>query len=144
MSKTGANDPHDLQRFVDAQRAVYADVCEELRTGRKRTHWMWFTFPQIAGLGRSATAIRFALASIVEAKAYLAHPVLGPRLRECARLVNHVEGRSVGEIFGDPDQLKFHSCMTLFAEAAPEDQVFDQALHKYFAGERDRSTLERL
>jgi uncharacterized protein (DUF1810 family) len=144
MSKTNTDDPHDLQRFVDAQSAVYANVCEELRDGRKRTHWMWFIFPQIAGLGRSAMAARFAIASREEAQAYFAHPVLGPRLSECTRLVMQVEGRTVEQIFGYPDDLKFQSCMTLFAEVAPDSPLFRDALQKYFAGAPDDSTLDRL
>ena len=139
------NDPHNLQRFVDAQSSVYEQVCSELREGRKRTHWMWFVFPQIEGLGHSAMASRFAIASLLEAQAYLAHPILGPRLRECTRLVNLVEGRSIDRIFGSPDDLKFRSSMTLFARAAPGDeQVFAEALRKYFGGKPDPATLERL
>ena len=139
------DDPHSLQRFMDAQASVYAQVCSELRDGRKRTHWMWFIFPQIKGLGHSEMATRFAIASLQEAQAYLEHPILGPRLGECTRLVNQVEGRSIEQIFGYPDDLKFHSSMTLFARAAPDDeQVFDEALRKYFGGELDPATLERL
>ena len=139
------DDPHSLQRFVDAQASVYAQVCSELRDGRKRTHWMWFIFPQIKGLGHSEMATRFAITSLDEAHAYLEHPILGPRLGECTRLVNQVEGRSIEQIFGYPDDLKFHSSMTLFARAAPDDeQVFDEALRKYFGGELDPATLERL
>ena len=142
--KPGDSDPYDLQRFVDAQASVYAQVCEELRQGRKRSHWMWFIFPQIKGLGHSATAQRFAVSSLAEAKAYLEHPVLGARLRECSRLVAVVAGRSVDEIFGFPDNMKFRSSMTLFALAAPDDQVFNDCLRKYFAGEADQSTLAQL
>ena len=139
------DDPHNLQRFVGAQSSVYAQVCSELRDGRKRTHWMWFIFPQIEGLGYSELARRFAISSLQEAQAYLAHPILGPRLRECTRLVNQVGGRSIEQIFGSPDDLKFHSSMTLFARAAPDDeQVFDEALRKYFGGQPDPATLERL
>lgn len=138
------DDPYDLQRFVAAQAPVYEQVCAELRAGRKATHWMWFVFPQVEGLGRSATARKFAIASRAEAEAYLRHPLLGARLRECTRLVNLVEGRSIHEIFGSPDDLKFHSSMTLFARVAADDAVFTEALRKYFAGERDRLTLERL
>jgi uncharacterized protein (DUF1810 family) len=138
------NDPHDLQRFVDAQEPVYEQVCAELRQGRKRGHWMWFVFPQIAGLGHSPTARRFAIASRQEAKAYLEHPVLGPRLRECTRLVNHVEGRTIEEILGHPDDLKFRSSMTLFAHATPDNRDFEEALRKYCAAGYDPSTLERL
>ncbi len=135
-------DPHDLQRFVDAQGPVYEQVCSELRQGRKRGHWMWFVFPQIAGLGHSATARRFAIASREEAQAYLQHPVLGPRLRECTRLVNLVEGRTLEQIFGFPDEVKFRSSMTLFAHATPDNQVFEDALRKYCGGAYDPLTLE--
>jgi uncharacterized protein (DUF1810 family) len=138
------NDPYNLRRFVDAQDAVFEQVCAELRDGRKRGHWMWFIFPQIEGLGHSALARRFAISSREEAEAYLKHPVLGPRLRECSRLVTLVEKRSIDQIFGYPDDLKFRSSMTLFAHATPENQVFKDALQKYFAAEFDRSTLERL
>ena len=139
-----ADDPFDLQRFIDAQDRVYDNVCAELRSGRKRTHWMWFIFPQIAGLGHSAMAQRYAISSLEEAKAYLNHPVLGPRLRECTRLVTLVEGRSAYEILGSPDDMKFHSCLTLFANAAPEDRVFWDALESYFDGEEDSLTVAKL
>ena len=122
----------DLQRFVDAQNPVYEQVCSELRRGRKETHWMWFVFPQLKGLGHSPMAIRYAISSTAEAEDYLRHPILGPRLRECTRLVNLSEGRSIEEIFGHPDHLKFRSCMTLFASAAPENPVFAEALQRYF------------
>src|SRR5271163_4329683 len=112
------SDGFDLERFVKAQAGVYERVCAELRAGRKQTHWMWFVFPQIRGLGSSSMAVRFGISSLAEAQAYLAHAVLGPRLRECAGIVCGVEGKSVGEIFGSPDDLKFHSSMTLFAKAA--------------------------
>jgi uncharacterized protein (DUF1810 family) len=131
-----------LQRFLDAQEGTYEYVCEELRSGRKRSHWMWFIFPQIHGLGRSATAERFAISGRDEAEAYLEHPVLGARLRECVELVIAVEGRSAEEIFGFPDYLKFRSCMTLFAQV--EGGVFVDALSKYFEGQGDLLTLERL
>ena len=134
-------DPFDLRRFVDAQEHVYDAVLGELRAGRKRTHWLWFIFPQIAGLGRSATARTFALSSLDAADAYLAHPVLGPRLRECGRLVESIEGRSITDIFGQPDDRKFWSSMTLFARAAPEEPVFGACLRKYFAGRPDPHTL---
>lgn len=133
-----------LERFVEAQEPVIERVLGELRAGRKASHWMWFVFPQIRGLGHSPTAQRFAISSRAEAEAYLRHEVLGPRLRECTRLVNAVEGRRVEEIFGYPDHLKFHSCMTLFAHAAADNQVFLDALRKYFGGEEDSLTLERL
>ena len=137
-------DPHDLQRFVDAQAPVYEQVCAELRAGRKASHCMWFVFPQIEGLGGSAMAQRYAIASRAQARAYLAHPLLGPRLRECTRLVNAVQGRSIEQIFGYPDQMKFRSSMTLFADAADDKQVFEAALQKYFGGKPDPLTLERL
>ena len=133
-----------LQRFVDAQEPVYETVLSELRDGRKRSHWMWFIFPQISGLGHSVTSQTFALSSLAEAAAYLAHPKLGPRLRECAALVASVEGRSVEQIFDYPDDLKFDSSMTLFAHAAPREPVFAACLEKYFGGQRDPRTLARL
>jgi uncharacterized protein (DUF1810 family) len=137
-------DQYELKRFVDAQEGVYEQACAELRAGRKRSHWMWFVFPQIRGLGSSPTAVRFAISGMEEARAYLEHPMLGPRLRECAGIVVGVEGRSAEEIFGYPDDLKFHSSMTLFAKAAAEAGVFGEALEKYFGGEMDRGTLERI
>ena len=138
------DDPYNLQRFVNAQFPVFEQACSELREGRKRSHWMWFVFPQLKGLGYSETARAFAISGLEEARAYLAHPILGARLRECCRLVNLVEGRSAHQIFGDPDDLKFHSCLTLFAAAAPEEEVFGQALRKYFGGQGDRLTLAGL
>ncbi|KVH79000.1 calpastatin [Burkholderia ubonensis] len=138
------DDPYDLQRFVDAQDPVYEQVCDELRSGRKRSHWMWFVFPQIEGLGDSVMAQRYAIASLREADAYLRHPVLGERLRECTRLVNHVDGRSIQEIFGYPDYLKFRSSVTLFAHATSDNAVFVEALEKYYGGEADHSTLARI
>jgi uncharacterized protein (DUF1810 family) len=138
------NDPYQLQRFVLAQDAVYADVLAELRAGRKRRHWMWFIFPQIAGLGHSEIAHRYAIASLDEARAYLQHPILGNRLRECARLVAETAGRSVEEICGYPDDMKFHSSMTLFAQAAGDGQVFKACLRKYFGGKGDPLTLAQL
>ena len=144
---TGGRDTYDLERFVQAQGGVYEQVCSELRAGRKRTHWMWFIFPQIKGLGSSEMAVRYAISSIEEAKAYLEHPVLGARLRECTQIVLGVTGRTAEEIFGYPDNLKFHSSMTLFAQAAEiseEDLVFSQALDKYFGGKEDAGTIERL
>jgi len=119
-------------------------VRSELREGRKLSHWMWFVFPQIEGLGSSAMARRFAIGSREEAQAYLAHPVLGPRLRECTRLVNLVEGSTIAQIFGSPDDMKFRSSMTLFARVAPQIPVFGEALDKYFEGKPDSLTLERL
>ncbi|KVE34597.1 DUF1810 domain-containing protein [Burkholderia sp. BDU5] len=138
------DDPYDLQRFVDAQDPVYAQVRDELRNGRKRSHWMWFVFPQIAGLGDSAIAQRYAISTLGEADAYLRHPLLGARLRECTRLVNDVEGHSIQTIFGYPDYLKFRSSVTLFSHATPDNAVFVDALEKYFGGEADHNTLARL
>ena len=114
-----APDPYNLKRFVQAQAPVYRSVVEELRGGRKRTHWMWFVFPQLRALGRSATALHYGIASLAEARAYLAHPALGPRLRDCTGLVCAAQGRTIHEIFGSPDDMKFRSCMTLFAAADP-------------------------
>ena len=137
-------DPFRLGRFVEAQDGIYTQVCEELRRGEKRSHWMWFIFPQIRGLGRSPMAERFAISSLDEARAYLAHEILGERLRECTGLVNGVTGRSANEIFGDPDDLKFHSSMTLFAQAEEGETVYGEALEKYFSGKLDKGTLDRL
>jgi uncharacterized protein (DUF1810 family) len=137
-------DSFNLERFVDAQSPLYEQVCRELKAGRKESHWMWFIFPQIAGLGQSPMSIRFAIASLDEAKAYLAHSVLGARLRECARLTLDVEGKIARDIFGSIDELKFQSSMTLFARAAPEDEAFQRCLDKYFAGDPDPATLARL
>ena len=137
-------DPFDLDRFVRAQDPVLDQVRRELGEGRKRSHWMWFVFPQLRGLGRSATAQYYGIGSLAEARAYLAHPVLGPRLVECTGLVNRAEGRSVHEIFGSPDDLKFHSSMTLFASADPEALAFREALGKHFGGALDALTVEKL
>jgi uncharacterized protein (DUF1810 family) len=139
-----ASDPFDLQRFVDAQARIYGQVLDELRAGRKRSHWIWFVFPQIAGLGSSATAARYALASLDEARAYLRHDLLGPRLHECTRLVNAVQGRSIGEIFGSPDDMKVRSSMTLFIRATDDNSDFVELLARYYDGEEDPLTLERL
>jgi uncharacterized protein (DUF1810 family) len=138
------SDPFDLQRFVDAQKLCFDDVRRELHDGKKRGHWMWFIFPQIKGLGHSAFAQQFAISSLEEAAAYLQHPILGPRLRECTRLVNSVEGRSIEQIFGNPDDLKFRSSMTLFAHATQDNQIFIDALQKYCGGKFDPLTLGRL
>jgi uncharacterized protein (DUF1810 family) len=143
MPSTGA-DPYGLQRFVDAQEPVFQRVLSELRGGHKRSHWMWFIFPQLQGLGHSSIATEFAISCREEASAYLHHPILGPRLRECTELVNRIEGRSIEQIFGYPDNLKFRSSMTLFAHSTSENKVFDEALEKYFGGEPDPLTLERL
>ena len=137
-------DPYNLQRFVDAQSSVIEQVISELRQGRKRGHWMWFIFPQIGGLGHSAMAARFAISSRQEAEAYLNHPILGPRLRECTRLLTLVDGRSIQEILGPPDDLKFRSSLTLFASATPDNRIFRDALDKFYGGEYDALTLERL
>lgn len=134
------NDPHELQRFVDAQAAVYDAVRAELRAGRKRSHWMWFVFPQLRGLGGSAMATRFGIASLDEARAYLAHPLLGARLRECCALMLQVTGRSAHEILGSPDDLKFRSCLTLFALAAPGEALFRQGLERFYGGVADPRT----
>jgi len=137
-------DPYDLARFVAAQDEDIDQVMAELRAGRKSGHWMWYVFPQIRGLGHSSMASRFGISSLAEAAAYLQHPILGSRLRECTRLVNLVERRSAAEIFGYPDNLKFRSSMTLFAQAAPRELVFAEALGKYFGGQPDPPTLARL
>jgi uncharacterized protein (DUF1810 family) len=138
------DDPYDLQRFVDAQNPAYAEVLDELADGRKRSHWMWFVFPQIQGLGNSAMAQRFAISSMQEAEAYMRHPVLGQRLRETTRLVNHVQGRLIEDIFGYPDYLKFRSSMSLFARATSDNHDFVEALRKYFNGEADPDTVRLL
>jgi len=137
-------DPYNLRRFVDAQNSCFESVRSELQDGAKRGHWIWFIFPQIKGLGHSPTAQKFAISSRQEAEAYLRHPILGPRLRECTRLVNLIEGRSISGIFGYPDDLKFRSCMTLFAHATRDNQIFVDALEKYWGGKFDSLTLERL
>jgi uncharacterized protein (DUF1810 family) len=134
-------DPFDLQRFVDAQAPVMEAVRAELRAGRKRTHWMWFVFPQLRGLGSSSMARHYGISSLEEARAYLAHPVLGPRLRECCALLLAVPGRSAHEILGSPDDLKFRSCLSLFSLAAPDETVFGQALQRFYGGVADPRTL---
>jgi uncharacterized protein (DUF1810 family) len=139
-----SGDSHDLQRFVDAQNPVYEKVLDELRAGQKRSHWMWFVFPQLRGLGHSHMATLYGIASRQEAEEYLQHPVLGSRLRECTRLVNLAEGRSISQIFGSPDDMKFMSSMSLFASVGQGDQVFKDALQKYFDGKLDPLTVERL
>lgn len=138
------NDPFNLQRFVDAQDLVYRSVISELRAGAKHSHWMWFVFPQVAGLGRSAMAEMYAIQSLDEAKAYLTHPLLGGRLKECTQLMLDVDGKSARQILGNPDDLKFHSSMTLFAHADPNEPLFREALAKYFDGKEDAMTLELL
>lgn len=137
------DDPFNLRRFVEAQDPIYDQVLGELQRGRKTSHWMWFVFPQIAGLGHSAMSRRFAISSLTEARAYLAHPVLGPRLKECVAMVLGVEEGSATEIFGRPDDMKLRSSLTLFAQASHET-VFREALDRFFGGRLDAATLERL
>lgn len=137
-------DPHNLQRFVDAQRDHYERALKELRSGRKRTHWMWFIFPQLQGLGRSAMAQQFAISGRDEAIAYLQHPILGPRLQTCTEAMLEHRDESARQILGGPDDLKFHSCMTLFAATAPEPTLFEQALQVFFDGQPDAASVERL
>jgi len=141
MALDAMKDAFDLQRFLEAQAGVYVYACAELRAGRKKSHWMWFVFPQIRGLGSSPMAMRYAISGMEEARAYLGHVVLGPRLRECAGIVVGAQGRTVEEIFGYPDDLKFHSCMTLFARAEEGGGVFREAIERYFGGEMDRGTV---
>lgn len=135
------SDSFNLERFVAAQAPVYNKVLVELAAGRKRTHWMWFIFPQIAGLGHSAMSQQYAIGSLAEAAAYLAHPVLGARLRECCQMVCELEDLTASQIFGDPDDKKFHSSLTLFSAAAPGEDMFDDCLIKYFRGLPDPATL---
>lgn len=137
-------DPFNLGRFIDAQADVYPEVIAELRAGCKRSHWIWFIFPQMKGLGHSAQASYYGIGSLDEAVAYLRHPLLGPRLVQCTRLVNQLEDSSIREILGWPDDMKFRSSMTLFSQAAEDDTIFRAALEKYFDGEPDRLTLELL
>lgn len=141
---TGAEDPFDLSRFVEAQKEVYAQALAEIRSGRKRSHWMWYIFPQFDGLGSSSTSRYYAIRSVAEARAYLQHPILGRRLLECCSAALGVEGRSAVEIFGSPDDLKLRSCATLFASIAPPGSVFDQLLNQFFRGKRDDRTLQLL
>jgi uncharacterized protein (DUF1810 family) len=138
------SDLHNLNRFVKAQEDDYEQALGEIRSGRKQSHWMWYIFPQFDGLGFSSTSKRYSIKSVAEAKAYLAHPVLGPRLRECAEAVLGVEGRSAFEIFGSPDDMKLRSCATLFGYVSPEGSVFEQLISKYYRGERDCKTLRLL
>jgi uncharacterized protein (DUF1810 family) len=140
----GAGDSHNLSRFVQAQEDDYEQALAEIRSGRKRSHWMWYIFPQIDGLGFSSTSRRYSIKSVAEAEAYLSHPVLGPRLVECAEAALRVEGRSAFEIFGSPDEMKLRSCATLFACVAPAGSVFDRLIDKYFQGRRDGKTLHLL
>ena len=141
---TGSSDPYGLQRFVEAQDPVIDEVKKELRSGRKRTHWMWFVFPQMEGLGSSQMSQRYAISSRAEAEAYLDHSILGSRLRECTEIVNGVEGRSANDIFGSPDDLKFRSSMTLFEAVATDPAPFGTALDLYYEGESDPKTLDLL
>ncbi len=145
MKEAGAaSDPYDLQRFVEAQQGVYARALAELHDGRKRSHWMWYVFPQIDGLGFSPMTKRYSIKSLAEAEAYLSHPVLGPRLLECFEAVLRVEGRSALEIMGSPDDMKLKSCATLFERVTGGSVVFGQVIDKYFLGERDAATLRLL
>ena len=137
-------DPYNLDRFMKAQAGIFPQVLSELQAGRKTSHWMWFIFPQIRGLGSSPTSVEFAISSCDEALSYLQHPVLGPRLKECTNLVLQVEGRSALDIFGEPDDMKFRSSMTLFAKVSSADDIFERALQKYFDGVPDQLTLDRL
>jgi uncharacterized protein (DUF1810 family) len=139
-----SDDPHDLSRFVHAQQDDYEAALSEIRGGRKRSHWMWYIFPQLDGLGFSSISRRYSIKSIAEAEAYLGHPILGPRLLECCEAVLGVEGRSAFEIFGSPDEMKLKSCATLFACVSPPGSVFDRLLAKYFQGGRDGKTLRLL
>ena len=142
-----SDDPFELQRFLEAQDPVYSRILAELTAGVKQSHWMWFVFPQIQGLGHSAIARHYAISSVAEARAYLQHPALGSRLRECTRIVNGLEGRSALQIFGFPDTLKFRSSMTLFAIAAAQGEKsseFATALARYFQGAEDELTRKRL
>jgi uncharacterized protein (DUF1810 family) len=138
------NDIYDLDRFLRAQQGDYERALSEITSGQKRTHWMWYIFPQLDGLALSPTAKRYAIKSVEEARAYLEHPILGPRLLDCAEAVVRVEGRSATEIFGSPDDLKLKSCATLFSIVAPAGSVFDRLLEKYYRGARDGKTLELL
>jgi len=141
---TRSDDPHDLQRFVEAQDPVIDEVKRELRSGRKQSHWMWFVFPQTKGLGSSRLSKRYAISSTAEAEAYLDHPKLGRRLRECTGIVNGLDADSANAVFGSPDDLKFRSSMTLFESVADEPTPFTTALRRYFDGDRDSKTLELL
>ena len=144
VKSAGMEDQYDLARFVTAQEPVYQQVRAELAAGKKRSHWMWFIFPQLRELGRSSTARHFGIGSVEEATAFWEHPVLGGRLRECTELMLAVEGKSALAILGSPDDLKFCSCMTLFEAAATREAVFGQALEKFYAGKRDGATLQLL
>ena len=136
-----SGDPYDLDRFVQAQERDYAQALAEIRSGRKRTHWMWYIFPQLSGLGSSAMAGRYAIRSLAEADAYLHHPVLGPRLHECAEAIVGLAGRSAHDVLGSPDDMKLRSSATLFTRVSPAGSVFHRLLDRYFQGEPDRRTL---
>lgn len=141
MTPEQQHDPHDLNRFVAAQESCYATVITELKNGDKQTHWMWFVFPQIDGLGTSPTAKRYAIKTMAEATAYLQHPLLGPRLLECSRLLLQVHGKTAYEILGSPDDAKLQSCMTLFSIVAPDEPVFKDVLERYYVNKKDERTL---
>jgi uncharacterized protein (DUF1810 family) len=138
------NDPHDLSRFVQAQEYSYDQALAEIRSGRKQSHWMWYVFPQLAGLGFSPTSMRYSIKSLAQAEAYLSHPILGPRLVECCEALLPIEGRSALDVFGSPDDMKLRSCATLFALVSPAGSVFHRVLDKYFQGHRDVQTLRLL
>ena len=144
MSVASDGDPHDLERFVQAQAGTYDQALSEIRSGRKQSHWMWFVFPQLEGLGNSAMSKRYAIRSLGEARAYLNHPVLGARLREIAEAALRIEGRSAREVFGSPDDVKLQSCATLFAHVSPDQSVFQALLDRYFDGERSAQTMDLL
>jgi len=135
------SDTFNLERFVEAQLPIYQEVLQELASGEKRTHWMWFIFPQVQGLGRSTTAVHYALNGLAEARAYLLHPVLGPRLKQCCRLLLQVEGKTAAQVFGFPDNMKFRSCLTLFQTAEESEPLFGLLLKKFYRGRRDKATL---
>lgn len=137
-------DPYDLNRFIEAQEANYDAALAELQAGKKRTHWSWYVFPQIRGLGSSAMSVLYAIGSLAEAVAYLQHPVLGPRLRECVASMNSHHGLSASDVLGGIDAQKFQSCLTLFSQAAPSEPGFKEALNRYFGGELDAATLRIL
>jgi uncharacterized protein (DUF1810 family) len=141
---TGDGDPYALERFIDAQERSFEVALAEIRSGRKRSHWMWYVFPQIAGLGRSGMSQLYGIRDVAEAKAYLNHPLLGSRLIQCFEAALSIDGQTARRIFGSPDDLKFRSCASLFASVSPRGSVFEQALHKYFAGVPDSRTLEAL
>ena len=141
---SGRHDPHNLNRFVEAQQGVYQKALAEIANGDKRSHWMWFIFPQLQGLGRSSTAQWYAIANLDEARAYLNHPILGPRLLECAEAAYNVQGRTAAQIFGSTDAMKLRSSATLFAQVAPPGSVFERLLDKYYEGRPDPNTLHLL